>query len=192
MSELPIGFIVVSSHNWTLTRFSIQVLLRKLDSRGMKVEVWESKRPEVRMIVSSLGILAKGEDREQSDMKNQTVLDSVREEIIIHRGTLRSGDTLVAPGTILLLGDVNPGAIISSVGDVMIWGKLRGIAHAGCLGNQKARIVAMHLRPLQLRIAQIVARVPDDKPGMGLAEEAQIFEGNIRITLAYPGWSNRT
>nr|YP_009530875.1 putative septum site-determining protein [Paulinella micropora]AXY63564.1 putative septum site-determining protein [Paulinella micropora] len=192
MSELPIGFIVVSSHNWTLTRFSIQALLRKLDSRGMKVEVWESKRPEVRMIVSSLGILAKGEDRQQSDMKNQTVLDSVREEIIIHRGTLRSGDTLVAPGTILLLGDVNPGAIISSVGDVMIWGKLRGIAHAGCLGNQKARIVAMHLRPLQLRIAQIVARVTDDKPGMGLAEEAQIFEGNIRITLAYPGWSNRT
>jgi len=192
MSGLPIGFIVVSSHNWILTRYSIQALLKKLDSRGMKVAVWESKRPEVRMIVSSLGILVKGEDNKQSDIKNQAVFENIAEEIIIHRGTLRSGDTLVAPGTILLLGDVNPGAIISSVGNVMIWGKLRGIAHAGCLGNQKARIVAMHLRPLQLRIAQIVARVPDDKPGMGLAEEAQIFEGGIRITLAYPGWSNRT
>ncbi len=108
--------------------------------------------------------------------------------LLVHRGTLRSGDHLQANGTVLVLGDVNPGARISAGGHVLVWGRLRGSAHAGCHGDAEARIVALQLRPLQLRIAAAVARGPEGTPPAGLAEEARIVDGVIQIDPATPTW----
>ncbi|MFN9932345.1 MAG: septum site-determining protein MinC, partial [Cyanobacteriota bacterium] len=63
-----------------------------------------------------------------------------------------------------------------------------GMAHAGCGGNRSARIVALQLRPLQLRIADAVARGPEERPPAGLAEEALLVNGTIRIDPASPSW----
>ena len=84
------------------------------------------------------------------------------------------------------MGDVNPGARVSASGDVMVWGRLRGIAHAGQDGDREARIIALQLRPLQLRIADQVARGPEDEPLPGLAEEAFIESNDIVIKPANP------
>lgn len=110
-------------------------------------------------------------------------------ELLVHRGTLRSGDHLQAEGSVLLLGDMNPGARISAAGNVLVWGRLRGIAHAGVAGDRDARIVALQLRPLQLRIADVVARGPEGLPPPGLAEQALLVEGEIRIDPAAPDFS---
>jgi septum site-determining protein MinC len=106
--------------------------------------------------------------------------------LLIHRATLRSGDHLKARHHVLLIGDVNPGAQISAGGNVLIWGRLRGFAHAGVEGDLNARITALQLRPLQLRIADLVARGPEEKPQPGLAEEARIVDGVISIEPADP------
>ena len=108
--------------------------------------------------------------------------------LLFHQGTLRSGENLEAEGDLLLLGDVNPGAKVSAGGDVMIWGRLRGNAHAGKSGNSHAKIVALQLRPLQLRIAQAIARGPQEKPLEGFAEEALIEAGQIVIKPAKPNF----
>jgi septum site-determining protein MinC len=113
----------------------------------------------------------------------------VASDLLVHRGTLRSGDHLQAEGSVLLLGDVNPGARISAAGHVLVWGRLRGVAHAGVTGDRQARIVALQLRPLQLRIADAVARGPEDLPPPGLAEEARLVDGEIRIDPAPPDFS---
>ena len=99
-----------------------------------------------------------------------------------HKGTVRSGEYLESPGDLLILGDVNPGAIVSAEGNIIIWGRLLGIAHAGCKGNSKATISALQLRPLQLRIAKKVARGPKEKPQFGLAEQAKIDSEEIIIS----------
>ena len=99
-----------------------------------------------------------------------------------HQGTVRSGEYLESSGHLLILGDVNPGAKVSAEGNIMIWGRLLGIAHAGSKGNSKATISALQLRPLQLRIAQKVARGPKEKPQLGLAEEARIDSEEIIIS----------
>ena len=109
-------------------------------------------------------------------------------DLTIHRGTLRSGDHLQVEGSLLVLGDVNPGARVSAGGDVRVWGRLRGIAHAGQAGNAAARIVALQLRPLQLRIADAVARGPEDLPPPGFSEEALLLDGAIAIRPAEPLW----
>jgi septum site-determining protein MinC len=109
-------------------------------------------------------------------------------QLTLHRGTVRSGDHIEAAGSLLVLGDVNPGARVSAGGHVLVWGRLRGVAHAGCHGDQGARIVAMGLQPLQLRIADAIARGPQEAPPPGLAEQASLSAGAIRIDPANPSW----
>ncbi len=98
-----------------------------------------------------------------------------------HQGTVRSGEYLDSPGDLLILGDVNPGAKVSARGNIIIWGRLLGIAHAGSEGNSQATISALQLRPLQLRIAQKIARGPKEKPQLGIAEQARIASEEIII-----------
>ena len=111
---------------------------------------------------------------------------------MVHQGTLRSGDHFQSDGSLLVVGDVNPGARISAAADVMVWGRLRGVAHAGRDGATEARIVSLHLRPLQLRIADVVARGPEDQPVAGMAEQARLVDGEIVIEPADPQAMART
>ena len=99
-----------------------------------------------------------------------------------HQGTIRSGEYLDSPSDLLILGDVNPGAIVSAGGNIIIWGRLLGIAHAGNKGNSQATISALQLRPVQLRISSKIARGPKEKPQLGLAEQARIESEQIIIS----------
>jgi len=99
-----------------------------------------------------------------------------------HQGTVRSGEYLDIPGDLLILGDVNPGAVVRAEKNIIIWGRLLGIAHAGCKGNSQATISALQLWPLQLRISNKVARGPKEKPQLGLAEQAKIDSEKIIIS----------
>ena len=104
-----------------------------------------------------------------------------KNRIFFYEGTLRSGEVFENIGDLFIYGDVNPGAIVSSNGNVMVWGKLLGIAHAGKAGNQHSTISALQLRPVQLRIADKIARGPEEKPEIGLAEKALIESDQIII-----------
>jgi septum site-determining protein MinC len=80
---------------------------------------------------------------------------------LLHKRTLRSGQQIDFDGNVVVLGDVNPGAVINCSGDIIVFGTLRGVAHAGALGNTKAIVVAFRLQPTQLRIAHFISRAPD-------------------------------
>ena len=99
-----------------------------------------------------------------------------------HQGTIRSGEYLESPCNLLILGDVNPGAIVCAEGNIIIWGRLLGIAHAGKGGNPIATISALKLRPVQLRIANKIARGPKEKLQLGFAEQARIESEKIIIS----------
>ncbi len=72
---------------------------------------------------------------------------------IMFRRTLRSGRTIHSDGHAIVFGDVNPGAEVSAVGDIVVWGSLRGVAHAGSAGDETAVVCALEMRPSQLKIA---------------------------------------
>jgi septum site-determining protein MinC len=76
---------------------------------------------------------------------------------LYHRGTLRGGQTLHNLGNIVVIGDVNPGAELIASGDILVFGSLRGVAHAGAQGDLSARVVALELAPTQLRVATMIA-----------------------------------
>lgn len=85
-----------------------------------------------------------------------------------HKGTLRSGQLVSFDGNLVVIGDVNPGAEVVATGNVAVMGSLRGIVHAGADGNKSAVVVAFNLQPMQLRIADVITRSPDEKEARGL------------------------
>lgn len=96
--------------------------------------------------------------------------------------TIRSGMEVRHQGTAILLGDVNPGGAIIASGDIIIWGRLRGLAHAGARGDRReSRIYALVMEPTQLRIANLVARGAKAPGGLNV-EVAYIAAEGIRIT----------
>ncbi|HEY9738594.1 MAG TPA: septum site-determining protein MinC [Trichocoleus sp.] len=98
--------------------------------------------------------------------------------------TVRSGVDIRHPGTIVLLGDANPGSSLVAEGDILVWGRLRGLAHAGALGNRSCRIMALQMQPTQLRIADVVARPPEKPPAEYVPEVAYIGKDGMRIAIA--------
>ncbi len=98
--------------------------------------------------------------------------------------TVRSGVEIRHPGTIVILGDLNPGGAVIAAGDIFVWGRLRGVAHAGADGNRKCRIMALQMEPTQLRIADAVARAPETPPAHFYPEVAEVAPEGIRIARA--------
>lgn len=98
--------------------------------------------------------------------------------------TVRSGVEIRHPGTVIVLGDINPSGIVIADGDIIIWGRLRGVAHAGASGNRESLIMALQMQPTQLRIADAVARAPEKSPTNFYPEVAHITSEGIRIAKA--------
>jgi septum site-determining protein MinC len=100
------------------------------------------------------------------------------EEAVLVRRTLRSGFSLKYFGHVVVIGDANPGSEIVAGGDIVVWGHLRGMVHAGAEGNMEAIICAMDLAPTQLRIADLIATTPKHK-GKPQPEIARIVDGQV-------------
>lgn len=102
---------------------------------------------------------------------------------MFYKGTLRSGQALESDGSIVVLGDVNPGASIISSGNIIVIGRLKGMVHAGATGNTNAFVLALSMNPVQIRIADAIARSAD-RPKRRIDDEAKLAfleDGNIYI-----------
>ncbi|MBQ3102562.1 hypothetical protein IJC60_06125 [bacterium] len=100
--------------------------------------------------------------------------------------TLRSGQVIEYDGNIVIIGDCHPGSEIKATGDITVWGVLGSIAHAGIKGNRDAKIRALKLNAVQLRIADTYSRRPDGtnipyiiKSTTCTPEEARLTEDGI-------------
>lgn len=103
--------------------------------------------------------------------------------VLYHRGTLRGGQSLANVGHVIVIGDVNPGAELVAGGDILVFGALRGVAHAGAQGDRSARVYALVLEPTQLRIATTIA-AGTERTGPHVPEEAFLDGDRIAIVAA--------
>jgi septum site-determining protein MinC len=115
----------------------------------------------------------------------RTVIDKVKSTALNARliySTIRSGQALQIKGSVVIVGDVNPGAEVVAKGDIVVMGSLRGTVHAGEPDDNTAKVIALHLCPTLLRIGNVMAAPPEDidskkafKPEMALIEDNQIL-----------------
>lgn len=79
-----------------------------------------------------------------------------------HYGMVRSGQHLEYKGSVVVLGDVNPGGVITADGNIIILGTLNGRVHAGRNESLKNPFVlAINMHPLQISIGDVIAQLPE-------------------------------
>lgn len=81
-----------------------------------------------------------------------------QEEGQFYRGTLRSGQVLETETSVVIIGDVNPGAQVISKGNIVVLGCCMGSLYAGASGDAGCFAAALTMKPMQVRIADKMAR----------------------------------
>ena len=102
-------------------------------------------------------------------------------DVFINRH-IRSGQKVHADGVLVIWGDVNESAEITAGSDIIVLGKLAGIAHAGCYGRKESVVFALNLAPSQIRIADKISRSSDQSSRNTSPEIAYLDEDNICIS----------
>lgn len=151
---------------------------REISDRELTLWAVLSSSPTTERSAQSFGLATRlGSTRPAASAAKAAAAPGGENGILVHR-TLRSGISLQDAGHIVVVGDVNPGAEIVAGGDVIVWGRLRGMVHAGANGNEGAVICALDLSPTQLRIAGEIAAAPKRR-SKGQPEMARIVEGRV-------------
>lgn len=152
-----------------------------LEGLGMTLWAVDTDHPTTRIAARELGLET---ELQTTGFSAPVELDQVPlEEMpgLILRRTLRSGQAVHHAGHVVLIGDVNPGAEVVAGGNIIIWGKLRGTAHAGAMGDEEAVICALQLAPSQIRIASHIARSPERGRPPKVPEIASVQKGHIVV-----------
>jgi septum site-determining protein MinC len=134
-------------------------LLLLMNEHGLQPSALATATPEGRSAGRAAGIVTRPPMRAAPAAPAQDA-----EAALLVQRTLRSGQVLRHHGHLTVLGDVNPGAEIIASGSIVVWGRLRGTAHAGALGDEAALVCALELAPTLLRIADTLARPPESRP----------------------------
>ncbi len=150
--------------------------LEVLTQHGLHPELLAASARESRNAAREAGLTT----RPIAPLANTTNNHAQGSEALLLSRTVRSGQVIRHHGHITLIGDVNPGAEVIASGSVVVWGRLRGMVHAGALGDVHALICALELRPTQLRIANLIARTPEDTTSH-VPEVAHIEQENIVV-----------
>ena len=122
---------------------------------------------------------AASQDALTSDAATRDVRDF--SDTLFLRRTVRSGQAIHHPSNVVVLGDVNPGAEIVAGKDIIVWGVLRGMVHAGYPDNEGATVCSLLLAPVQLRIAHLLSRPPEGLEVQPRPEVAAIRNGQIVV-----------
>ena len=151
------------------------------DFAGARADIADRRR-RGEASVPQLELTAQPEPQPPEHRPTQLHLVEAPPPTLYHTGTLRGGQALHHPGNVVVVGDVNPGAEIVASGDVLVFGRLAGVAHAGAQGDEAARVFALDLNATQLRIAAYIAADADDAPRVRSAPEAAlVHDGRIVI-----------
>jgi len=131
----------------------------KLSEKGISLWAILSESPTTEKTAQLLGLATRISKPRPEETRQYSVDDLGDETALFLSKTLRSGMRIEFAGHVVVFGDVNPGAEIVAEGNVLVWGRVRGMIHAGAKGDTAAYICALDLSPTQLRIADEVSAV---------------------------------
>ena len=162
----------------------------KLQDHGMTLWAVDSEHPATLTAARELALETALQPRDRPGRPAQEQIKREQLSGVVMRRTLRSGQALQHAGHVTLIGDLNPGAEIVAGGDIIVFGRLRGIAHAGAMGDEEAVICALELTPSQLRIGAQIARPPDRGRPPQMPEIASVQDGRIIVERwTKSGWT---
>jgi septum site-determining protein MinC len=146
--------------NQALKSTDLTALRDQLSERGVMLWAVLSNSATTENTAQLLGLATRiHKTRPQQELQTARGIDD--ETALWVNKTIRSGTRIEFAGHIVVFGDVNPGAEVIAGGSVIVWGRLRGVVHAGAQGNRQAVVCALDLSPTQLRVAGEIAVAPE-------------------------------
>jgi len=174
------------AESWLLDGRQLQEIAEALSERNLQLKLVCTNRRQTAVAAVTAGYSVEQESAIayiNQPTKTATTGQPLLEPLYLE-STLRSGIEIRHPGTVIILGDVNPGSSVIADGDIIVWGRLRGFVHAGAKGKRECLIMALQMEATQLRIADSVARSPENPPAQFFPEVAYVTNQGIRIAKA--------
>jgi septum site-determining protein MinC len=155
----------------------LTTLRDQLSERGITLWAILSNSPATENTSQILGLATRIHKPRPQEMQTAKGIDD--ETALWVNKTLRSGMRIEFASHVVIFGDVNMGAEVIAGGSIIVWGRLRGVVHAGAQGNREAVVCALDLSPTQLRIADEIAVSParGDNPQ---PEIVQLKDGRLQ------------
>lgn len=165
--------------NHILKAVDMSQLRNKISERGLTLWAVISNSPTTEKTAQTLGLATRiNKPRPERQIHSLDTTIQGGEHAVLVQRTLRSGYSLEFPGHVVIIGDINPGAQVIAGGNVIVWGRLRGMVHAGAEGDANSVVCALDLTPTQLRIADQIAITPKRR-GKPLPEIARVIDGQV-------------
>ena len=133
----------------------------QLSERGIFLWAVLSESPTTEQTSQLLGLATRISKPRPEEARTFAVDDLGEETALFLDHTIRSGTRIEFAGHVVVFGDINPGAEVVAEGNILIWGRLRGMVHAGSKGDREAVICALDFSPMQLRIAEEASAAMD-------------------------------
>ncbi len=152
----------------------------RLSERNVALWAVISESPTTEQTAQLLGLATRISKPRPEDLPSLDARNIPEGTALFVQKTVRSGTRIEYPGPVVILGDVNPGAEIVAEGSILVWGHLRGAAHAGSAGNKESTVSALSLAPMRLEIADMMLERPEAEETDG-PETAVIREQGIVI-----------
>ncbi|MGF1493989.1 MAG: septum site-determining protein MinC [Microcoleaceae cyanobacterium] len=162
----------------------LQEIAEALQDAELQVRRVQATRRQTAVAAATVGYSVDQESEEAVLGTDSSEPSALQADPLYLQTTLRSGMEVRHPGTVVILGDVNPGGSVVADGDIIIWGRLRGTVHAGASGQIKGMIMALQMEPTLIRIADKLARGPEKPPAQFQPEIAYVTAKGIRISPA--------
>jgi septum site-determining protein MinC len=172
------------AQNRLLDNRQLRSIIEALESVELRLTRVCTSRRQTAVVAATAGYSVEQETIKHNLLSQEDPSQPFLAEPLYMKTTIRSGVAIRHPGTVIIQGDINPGGEIIADGDILIWGSLRGIAHAGANGNLECCIMALRMQPTQLRIADSVARAPSVTPEIIEPEVAYMTSEGIRLQSA--------
>ncbi len=171
--------LILNVDNHVIKAAALGKLRDRLSDHGVTLWAVLTNSPTTEKNAQALGLATKiYQGPAQHKMPVQKSPPADGDEALLVQKTLRSGNRINYDGHVIVIGDVNPGAEIVSGGNVVVWGKLRGMVHAGVHGNLDAIVCALVLQPTQLRIGDKIAISPNEQSSHQ-PETALVRDGKV-------------
>lgn len=174
--------LILNVENHAINAASLGRLRDQISDLGVSLWAVLTNSPMTEQNAQALGMATRIHQGPAADPPTVRRRDPEEDEAIFVQRTLRSGASINFDGHVVVFGDVNPGAEVIAGGNILVWGKLRGMVHAGAAGNNQAVVCALVLTPTQLRIGDVIAVSPTEgnRPG---PEMAMVQDGVVVAKL---------
>ncbi len=173
--------LMVDVGNRELNRDEVLALAALLEKWGVELRALGTDNRQSRGAIREAGLRSVPSSAAPAPPAESPLRPSASTDALFITRTVRSGQSFRHHGAITIVGDVNPGAEVIAGGDIVVWGRLRGLVHAGAIGDERAIVCALELAPTQLRIAGLAARPPEESAPSAGPEVAHIEGGRIVV-----------